>query len=287
MDNSNTVSQLQVLDTVNRVGSDVAAAQCNDTTAILQEQAGTNIANMAHTERLGYHIDDSVYRNQVATRESIERNADHIIDSVNGNSTAILSAVERTGADNVRATLVSNNEISNLVQLNSDQIATLQQSTALETRQQLNQQHYAVIGVGKDIVINENNNATDIELQASENSFKTLEALSETERALELQAVQNTAQVQYEAVKLNAETAAEMAECCCELKEEVAKTNYETQKLARDLEMQRLRDQLSSATTESLISRIKSYKRYPSPPRCRSPPRSRSPPRCPCSPPRH
>jgi len=279
MDNSNTVSQLQVLDTVNRAASDSAASRCHDTTAVLQEQAGTNIANMAHSERLGYHIDDAIYRNQVTTRESVERNADHVIDSVNTNSTAILAAVERTGADNVRATLVSNNEISNLVQLNSDQMMTLQQSTAIETRQQLNEQQYAVIGATKDIVINENNNATDIELQASENSFKTLEALSETEGALELQAVKNTAQIQYEAVKLNAETAAEMAECCCELKEEVAKTNYETQKLARDLEMQRLRDQLSSATTESLINRIqsKSYgycKPYP------------PPPKCPCSPPK-
>jgi hypothetical protein len=178
MDNSNTVTQLQVLDTVNRAAADGAAERCQDTTAVLQEQAGTNLANMAHSERLGYHIDDSIYRNQIATRESVERNADHVIDSVNGNSTAILSAVERTGAENVRTTLVSNNELSNLIQSTTDDIHTLQQSTALETRQQLNEQHYTTIAASKDIVINENNNATDIELQATSNSFKTLEALS-------------------------------------------------------------------------------------------------------------
>jgi hypothetical protein len=87
-----------------------------------------------------------------------------------------------------------------------------------------------------------------------------------------------------EAVKLNAETAAEMAECCCELKEEVTKSNYETQKMARDIEMQRLRDQLSAATTESLISKIQSkHHRYNPcyPPPCPQP----CPPPCPCPPP--
>jgi len=274
MDNTNTVTQLQVLDTINKVASDAAAGQCDDTVAILQEQAGTNLANMANTERLGYHIDDSVHRSQTANREAIERNADHIMDSVNYNGTAIAAAVERTGGENVRTTLVSNNELSNMIQANTGEIETAQQSIALENRHQLQQQHYTLVSSSKDIIINENNNATDIELQASTSVFKTKEALANVESTLELQAVNNTAQVQYEAVKLNAATAAEMAECCCELKEEVAKSNYETQKVARDIDAQRLRDQLATATTESLVSRMQSkHHRYnpcypPCPPPC-------------------
>ena len=267
MDNTNTVTQLQVLDTINKVASDGAAAQCNDTTAILQEQAGVNLANMANTERLGYHIDDSIHRTQIATRDAVERNADHLIDSVNVNGAAIISATERTGAENVRTTLVSNNELSNMIQLSGDQLQTLQQSTALETRRQLQEQHYAVIASSKDVIINENNNATSVELQASSNAFKVKEALASTESTLELQAVQNNAQIQFEAVKLNAQTAAEMAECCCELKEEVAKTNYETQQVARDIAAKSLRDQLAAATTESLINKLQykshGYRPYP------------------------
>ena len=147
-----------------------------------------------------------------------------------------------------------------------EEIKTLQEANAGETRSQLISNREEVVGQSKDIIINDNKNATDIELQASTSTFKTKEALANVESTLELQAVKNTAQVQYEAVKLNAEAAAEMAECCCELKEEVAKTNYETQKIARDIEMQRLRDQLSAATTESLISKIKHCPRpYPHP----------------------
>jgi hypothetical protein len=282
MDNSNTISQLQVLDTINKVASDSASAQCSDTAAILQTQDGTNLANMANNERLGLNIKDNIYRSQIANRDAVERNADQLIDSVNQNGSSIAAAVERTGGENVRTTLVSNNELSNLIQQNSNEIETAQQSIALENRKQLQDQHYAVINSGKDVIINENNNATNIELQASTSIFKTKEALASVESTLELQAVNNNAQVQYEAVKLNAETAAEMAECCCELKEEVTKSNFETQKVARDIEMQRLRDQLSAATTESLVSKIQSKHHrynpcYPYPPPC--------PPPCPPCPP--
>jgi hypothetical protein len=282
MDNSNTISQLQVLDTINKVASDSASAQCSDTAAILQTQDGTNLANMANNERLGLNIKDNIYRSQIANRDAVERNADQLIDSVNQNGSSIAAAVERTGGENVRTTLVSNNELSNLIQQNSNEIETAQQSIALENRKQLQDQHYAVINSGKDVIINENNNATNIELQASTSVFKTKEALASVESTLELQAVNNNAQVQYEAVKLNAETAAEMAECCCELKEEVTKSNFETQKVARDIEMQRLRDQLSAATTESLVSKIQSKHHrynpcYPYPPPC--------PPPCPPCPP--
>ena len=281
MDTSNTISQLQVLDTVNKVASDVAAVQYADTTAILQTQDGTNLANMANNERLGLNIKDNIYRSQIANRDAVERNADQLIDSVNQNGSSIATAVERTGGENIRTTLVSNNILSNLIQQNTNDIETTQQSIALENRKQLQDQHYAVINTSKDVIINENNNATNIELQASTSVFKTKEALASVESTLELQAVNNNAQVQYEAVKLNAETAAEMAECCCELKEEVAKSNYETQKVARDIEMQRLRDQLSAATTESLVSKIQSKHHrynpcYPYPPPC--------PPPCPCPP---
>ena len=273
MENSNAVSNLQILDAVNQASSSCAAEQCNDTTAILQEQVGTNLASMANNERLAYHIDDSVYRSQLANREAVERNSDHVTDAVERNGTAIALAVERTGGDAVNAIIRTENEVSNMIYQTTNDIKELQESTALETRQQLNNQHDTIITATKDIVINDNKNATEIELQASSNTFTTQKDLSHVESHLELQAAQNTAQVQYEALKLNAAASAEMAECCCELKEEVAKSNYETQKLARDIEMKRLRDELSAATTESLINKLSSWRCYkPCPPPCPPPP---------------
>ena len=259
MDNSNAVSNLQVLDAINQASSACAATQCDDTTTILQEQAGTNLATMANNERLAYHIDDSVYRSQLSTREAVERNADHVSDAIERNGTAVALAIERNGGEAVNAILRTENEISNLIALSTGEIKTLQEASALETRKQLSDQHDTLITSTKDIVINDGKNTTDIELQASSNSFQTRKDLTHVENHLELQAVNNTAQVQYEAFKLNAQASAEMAECCCELKEEVAKSNYETQKLAREIESKRLRDELAAATTESLINKLKYF----------------------------
>jgi hypothetical protein len=281
MDNTNAVNNLQILDAVNQASSSCAAEQCNDTTAILQEQAGTNLASMANSERLAYHIDDSVYRTQFATREAVERNADHVTDAVERTGTATALAIERNGGAASTAIMQSENNVTNLIYQTTDEVKTLQNASALETRNLLSDNRDATVTNSKDIVINDNKNATDIELQASSNTFSTKKDLSHVESTLELQAVQNTAQVQYEAVKLNADAAAEMAECCCELKEEVAKSNYETQKIARDIEMQRLRDQLAAATTESIISKIQSSKHHKYRP-CPPPP---PPCPCPCPPP--
>ena len=87
MDTSNNVSNLHVLGAVGQAARDAAAVQCVDTTAILQAQDGTNLANMANNERLGLNINDNVYRSQIATRDAVERNADWARDAVERNST--------------------------------------------------------------------------------------------------------------------------------------------------------------------------------------------------------
>jgi hypothetical protein len=275
MENSNSVSNLQILDAVNNASTSCAATQCDDTTTILQGQNGTNLANMGQQQELGLFIDDSIYRSQLANREAFERNTDHIKDTINYNSSHIMDAVERTGSAAVSATENTTNEITNLIQSTSGDIKERQESIALETRSGIVEHHNKALELNKDAVINDNHNASTIELQASANTFSVKKDLTHVDAALELQAAQNTAQIQYEAVKIQGQTSAEMADCCCELKEEVAKSNYETQKLARDIESKRLRDELAAATTESLINKLK----Y-----CKPKYKCRSPPKCPCPP---
>ena len=275
MENSNSVSNLQVLDAINKASTSCAATQCDDTTTILQGQNGTNLANMGQQQGLGLFIDDSIYRSQLANREAVERNADHIIDSVNSSSSDLIAAVERTGRDAVSATENATNVVTNLVQTTSGDIKERQESIALETRSIIVDHNNKNLELHKDSVINDNHNTSNIELQASSNTFSVKKDLTYVDASLELQAAQNTAQIQYEAVKIQGQTSAEMADCCCELKEEVAKSNYETQKLARDIESKRLRDELAAATTESLINKLK----Y-----CKPKYKCRSPPKCPCPP---
>jgi len=256
MDNSNAVSNLHVLGAVGQVGRDVAATQCGDTTAVLQGQAGTNLANMANNERLGLNITDNIYRTHLASREAIERNADWTRDSVHVNSAAILAAVERTGSANINTTERSTNEISNLINHSSGEIKTAQQAIAGETRKQISENHVEVINSTKDILINENKNTGKILLQASSNAGKGELDIASVKTKLELQAAKNVADIQLEALKNKNTISAQLAECCCELKQIVQNSAQTTQQVIQEIENNRIRDALAAINTENLINRL-------------------------------
>ena len=256
MDNTNAVSNLHVLGAIGQAARDGAAAQCSDTTAILQGQAGTNLANMANTERLSLNINDNIYRSSLANREAIERNADWISSAVERNSSHLASAVERTGAAAVQATERSTNEITNLVQHTTGEIKNNQHSIAGETRKLINEHHSKFVELNKDGVINDNQNTGKIQLQASQYFGQTELDIASVKNKLELQAAQNTAQVQLEALKNKNAISAQLAECCCELKQLVQNSAQTTQQVLQEIENNRIRDALAAANTENLISKL-------------------------------
>jgi hypothetical protein len=256
MDNTNAVSNLHVLGAVGQAARDAASVQCVDTTAILQGQAGTNLANMANTERLSLNVNDNIYRSSVANRDAIERNADWTRDAVDRNSTAILLATERTGAASVNATERSTNELSTMVTQNSGEIKVAQQAIAGETRKQLSENHIEVITSSKDIVINDNQNTGKILLQASQNFGKGELDIAAVRAKLEIQAAQNVANVQIEALKNKNSISAQLAECCCELKQIVQNSAQNTQQVLQEIENNRVRDALAAINTENLITRL-------------------------------
>jgi hypothetical protein len=99
-------------------------------------------------------------------------------------------------------------------------------------------------------------NTGKLSLQASSNAGKVELDISKVKAQLEFQASQNTAAVQLEAVKNKASLSAQLAECCCELKQSVGAAAQETQKVLQEIENNRIRDALSAATTENLIARL-------------------------------
>ena len=256
MDPSNNVSTLHVLSAVGQAARDAAAVQCVDTNAVLQSQAGTNLANMANNERLSLNISDNVYRSQIANRDAIERNADFTTDVIQRNATNLLSAVERNGSAGVCATERSTNELSNMINNNIGDIKVSQQAIAGETRKQLSSNHVEVITSGKDILINENKNTGKLLLQASSNSGRSDLDIAAVKSKLEIQAAQNVAYVQLEALKNKKSISAQLAECCCELKHIVQSSAQSTQNVIQEIENNRVRDALAAINTENLINRL-------------------------------
>lgn len=256
MENSNAVSNLHVLGAIGQAARDGAAAQCADTTTILQGQAGTNLANMANNERLGLNITDNIYRSSLANREAIERNSDWTKDAVERNGTALALAVERNGSAAVYATERTTNAVTNLLSHTTGEIKAAQQAIAGETRKQINKAHEETLTATKDIVINDNKNAGTIQLQASQYFGKTELDIGHVKSKLELQAAQNVAQIQLEALKNKNSISAQLAECCCELKQIVQSSAQTTQQVLQEIENNRIRDALSAINTENLINKI-------------------------------
>ena len=81
--------------------------------------------------------------------------------------------------------------------------------------------------------------------------------ICETENRLGRQADTNAASIQLEAFKHKESLARQLAECCCELKEKIDHRSNETNLLIREVDTQRVRDELIKANTENLLLRLK------------------------------
>ncbi len=254
MDNS--VSNLHILNAVGQAARDALASQCSDTTAILQEQAGTNLANMANAERFSLNINDNIYRSGLANRESIERNADWIMQGMDRDSNRLSDAIERNGSGAIHTTERAVNYITNLVQSQTTDIKHNQYSIAAETRQLINNHNSKAIEMNKDGIINDNINTGKIQLQASQYFGQSELDIASVKSKLEIQAAQNTSNIQLEALKNKNSLSAQLAECCCELKQIVKMSNQHTQQIIQDIENNRVRDALAAANTENLISKF-------------------------------
>lgn len=91
--------------------------------------------------------------------------------------------------------------------------------------------------------------------------------LCKAKDALSYQANENTAAIQLEAFKNKSELARQLAECCCEIKTQAATLHCETkekidararetQLLVRELDTQRVRDELNKVNTDNLIRKL-------------------------------
>ena len=266
---SNNVSDLTVLTAINDSARESASTSCLDTTAILSEEYGTNIANLAANERLNIAVNDSISKSKLATRYAIERDGINSKEAVERNGIALQLAVANTGSLGLQSTEKNGSSILHKIERTTGEIKISNESIATETREFLAANNVASTLLGKNELLHLCENTDKLTLQADENYDEFRIDVEKTKGHLELTASKDASKIELEAFKLQEEIATNAEECCCELKEEVAKTEYKTQKYARDVESNRIRDQLAVATTEILLKRIKKqckpkyYKRYP------------------------
>lgn len=223
------------------------------------------------------------------------RNAQHIIDVVNTNGAANLTSTERNGSANLAATQKASSDLG-------IQAERLQNETATYFGQLTEAVHHVEIGNAKntaeiitavnkaenvlgrqagdyfaksqqDLVRVENSlgrladsHFSSLQNQASVNSGKLAYDIAKVEAKLELQAANNTAAIQLEALKSKGDIMDKMAECCCEIKERVDASGCSIKDLIRSTDNDRLRDALQAAETRNLVNESRRHHNWWFPP---------------------
>lgn len=237
---------------------------CNDKLSILQSEDCTNISNLASKERLSIAFQDNVSKNSLALREAVERNSINDDNVTNRTSTAMQLAIDRNGSEKIVSSEKTAANIVTAHNKSTNDIHTKQQSIAGETRTILQENNMAAGMLAKKQVTEVCNSTNHLIEQGAVIKNSTALDVQELQSDLKLLASKNNFEIELNAVKTQAMMNAETEDCCCEIKEEVAKKEMETQKIARNLESQRIRGLLSAANTENLINQFKNKQQYPS-----------------------
>jgi hypothetical protein len=211
------------------------------------------------------------------------RNAQHIIDVINTNGSANLTATERNGSANLAATQKATSDLG-------IQAERLQNETATFFGELSDKVHHVELGGTKNtaeivVAVNKAENVlgrqagdyfaksqqdlvrvenslgrladshfSSLQNQASVNSGKLAYDIAKVEAKLELQAANNTAAIQLEALKSKGDIMDKMADCCCEIKERVEASGCSIKDLIRATDSDRLRDALQAAETRNLVN---------------------------------
>jgi len=202
----------------------------------------------------------SSIKNQVVgtsntVRNAVERRGDMLKDNIIYSASDLKNAVNRNGQANLLSTERNGKENLLSVERNSVENRAQAERIAASNRLYLDQVNTNVLLTAKDNLLE----------------------LCKTQNRLQRQAADNKASIELEALKNKEALARQLADCCCEIKEQSAKQSCdikqlvreqscdikvkidaranETQLLLRNLDTARLRDDLTAANTENVILR--------------------------------
>ncbi len=215
------------------------------TTSSLQTDAASTASIIASNERLGYSTRDSIEKNTLANRDAIERNGDINSTATERVGVAATLAVERNGLANLTSTERNGAAINLAVERTSGEIKSIMEKIASENRGLMYQHNTQSLLSNKDVLLEMCKNTASIEKHSAEQFAQ-----------LQLQAANNKASIELEACKNKEALSAQLAKCCCELKESILSSGSTTQQLIRDNETNRVRDALTTCNTENLILRL-------------------------------
>lgn len=233
------------LDAIGKVESEV----CDSSRDVIAATERLGLENLRASERAGDRAVNSSERMGLFNNSSIERTADKTQDTVERSSYKTQDEVEKFGfreLDAINCVEKSVHGAERYLYAGMSQNAKDMLLEFERTKLHMKDDH-------REILLNIKDGNKDLLLQNCSNAKDA--AL--TARDLMHQADKNTSAIQIEALKNKEELARQIAECCCEQKELTREKANETQQLIRELDKERIRDELAKTREELIALRVR------------------------------
>ncbi len=222
--------------------------QANDSQAtreILSSICHSTADAIGATNNASLSVKDQLVTHCTTLQSSIDRDA-----------AAVQNSVERNGADNRAAIERNGGQTRESVERNSGELKNSISASAFETR--------GLIQGNANI---HNLALKDIQLDICKSEKNQLFEMAKMQASIEKQASENTCHIQMEALKNKQDLSTQLAECCCELKEKIDRCccelkekvdlrATETNLLLRELDSNRIKEQLAAAQQENFLLKL-------------------------------
>jgi hypothetical protein len=252
-----------ILSELNKLAMDIQKSQCGQTADLESTQERKFIANETRQYRNTRHVLDRVVDSERNLHDAIERRGSENMSATLATSGEIKTLQENIGARAAVQGEKNMNEISgyfndNAIRSTASHGRTLYEIKDVENDigEYFNDTQKEIIGVGASI-----ERQSAVEFAALQSGLLKVENSLGRQAdshfaVLQNQASANLGQIQIQALQLNKDLVKQMAECCCEIKETVGKSEGVITSLINSNETADLRSKLATAETQNLIASI-------------------------------
>lgn len=232
-------------ESIHESAKDILSAQCNDTAILL-----------ASNERSQHDIKNKMDKHEIELQNIVYKLGDENVRRTNEKAMELETSIERTAK-----------EISVAVERNGKIERDLIRDQESEDQMFLQHHHNSAMENHKDTQLDIQEMENVVSVDAVEKQGELQLGVSKSEGDITLDALQKATEeelyemkikqrVELDAYKNKMDFAKEAEDCCCEIKEHTNVKERETQILAKDVDVRRMRDELSLANTENLLLRF-------------------------------
>ncbi len=201
-------------------------------------------------------IQGDICMSTASVKDSVERGTLVNLDASGKSTVALNEAVNRVGSLNLQAIERNGGEARHTTEKSSAELRELIGTYGNMTQVAVKETLKEVLLGFKDAQLDAKSDNCKLAVQAEKNYGELKFQNESNTKDIRLDICKSTDDLAREALKNKAELAAQIAECCCMVKEKIDMRASQTDALINALNTDRIRDSLAAAQQENLILRL-------------------------------